>query len=437
MLPVAAAMPHMVRLPAIFGNAVIPWRIGVRILVVATVIVDAVAPLLQERAAKVAGFESSSMVVCETMSYYVGGLSVALLLDGFTGLRQCMRPLRYFAFLPASFAFSASNFLTYIAVRGLGASQFYLLAQLRIAILALVQRYRSGVHQPVAAWIAMLQLATGMVTLVWYKSTNAELEDKLEAAVAASTCGLPGMPSGVSAAAEHLASVSAREEAQFVAGIFALFGVVVTSAFGFLYLEWQLKLHAQDPIFVQLHQMNSFGAAASLLIHLGRQNELTTPSPQQLAALSALGDASSRARENATLAVLVDGAAGQAVSEGPGYMQIGILLSCIIARGVLSGTVLKQLDSIAKGLIDVTAIVVCTGLQILIDPSTANGTVLGTQLLMLMSIISYQNVRAQPERKVQPSELSEVQPSELPLFYPRVQGALSVGGRLVNPKNCD
>merc|ERR1712113_1292267 len=70
--------------------------------------------------------------------------------------------------------------------------------------------------------------------------------------------------------------------------------------------------------------------------------------------------------------------------------QIGITWTIIITRGVLGGSILKQLDSIAKGLIDVTAIVLCTAIQIMLDGSeSADGTVIGIQSLMLLSIVSF------------------------------------------------
>jgi len=231
------------------------------------------------------------------------------------------------------------------------------------------------------------------------------------------------------------------ERAAFVAGIAALAGVVLTSAFGFVYLEWQLKLHAQDPLFVQLHQMNSFGAAVSLIIHCSHHWSNESPrlfGAQKAVAATAIAASSSAAaaaREivgglegpaqwmetnislgflsltgNATslefanrvapsaspkqslpaammTAVVPSGA--YAMMEGPPVGQIVVLLACIVARGVLSGKVLKQLDSLAKGLIDVTAIVLCTCLQIALDRKAANGTVLGIQFLMLLSIVTY------------------------------------------------
>jgi len=110
------------------------------------------------------------MVLAETMSYYIGGLVLAALAGGLGGLRHCLRPARYVAFLPASAAFSASNFLTYVAVRGLGASQFYLLVQLRVAVLAVFARFSSGVRQPVITWFSLCQLAAGMFVLVYYQA---------------------------------------------------------------------------------------------------------------------------------------------------------------------------------------------------------------------------------------------------------------------------
>mmetsp|Transcript_7407 Transcript_7407/g.16930 ORF Transcript_7407/g.16930 Transcript_7407/m.16930 type:complete len:437 (+) Transcript_7407:85-1395(+) len=355
-------------------------------LVVATVIVDALAPLMQEKASRSAGFTSSSMVLAETMSYYLGGLALGGAWGGLGGLRRCLRPTRYVAFLPASAAFSASNFLTYIAVRGLGASQFYLLAQLRVALLAIFLRFWSGVRQPVIAWLSILQLAAGMVVLVMYKANSA--------------CGT----SSHEAVAE---TAVAAERAEFVSGILALAGVVLTSAFGFIYLEWQLKANAQDPLFIQLHQMNSFGAAAALVIHMGHNSgalDASQASARQglSASLAVNSSASLQTAGNATAGA----ASAHLIAEEPASemyaVRIGLLLACIVARGVLAGSVLKQLDAIAKGLIDVTAIVLCTVIQIGVQgPESANGTALGIQLLMLLSILSYSVARSPSPGMVQ------------------------------------
>mmetsp|Transcript_90224 Transcript_90224/g.291711 ORF Transcript_90224/g.291711 Transcript_90224/m.291711 type:complete len:432 (+) Transcript_90224:96-1391(+) len=389
-----------------------------QILVVATVIVDALAPLLQEQASKRAGFESSSMVLAETMSYYLGGLLLAILTYGSDGIHICVRPARYLAFLPASFAFSTSNFLTYVAVRGLGASQFYLLAQLRLAILALVHRWRTGIQQPLVAWLSLVQLAFGMVVLVWYKSTDAGGDCSFPGASAASAANSAASVGVASRASQAHAEGVASEHAAFVAGIFALVGVVLTSAFGFVYLEWQLKLHASDPLFVQLHHMNSFGALAALLIHLNHHHDEALPGVSV-----AQSDAALAGIVNASFAMAPTAASvmPEEVQEGTSFLEVAILLSCIIGRGVLSGSVLKQLDTIAKGLIDVTAIVLCTCLQIWIDPASANGTSVGLQFLMLLSIVSFQQARTQVDRAL-----------ELP-----AGAALAIAGtRSANPKAC-
>jgi len=79
-----------------------------------------------------------------------------------------------------------------------------------------------------------------------------------------------------------------------------------------------------------------------------------------------------------------------------------------VARGVLSGSVLKELDSIAKGLIDVTAIVLCTVVQIGVEGSeSADGTVLGIQLLLLLSIVSYVVARASSPQVSQGLKVSD------------------------------
>lgn len=383
-------------------------------LIVATVVVDALAPLLQEHAAKTAGFESSSMVLAETMSYYLGGLALAGVWGGLGGLRRCLQPARYVAFLPASAAFSTSNFLTYVAVRGLGASQFYLLAQLRVAILAVFLRVWSGVRQSVTAWLALAQLAVGMVVLVWFKARQQEADTsvacnysgalgQLGVAVAANATRRGASPGRVAEAVAE-AAANAAERSEFVSGMLALVGVVLSSAFGFIYLEWQLKSHAQDPLFIQLHQMNSFGAAASLIIHMAHTTDAAgTAEDMSPAALAVVLTNSSR---NGTAGVATAAARAVATAAArhkvrgsrfsPGWIwQIATLWSCIVARGILGGSILKQLDSIAKGLIDVTAIVLCTVIQIGMEGSeSADGTVLGIQLMLLLSIVSYVVARA-------------------------------------------
>ena len=76
--------------------------------------------------------------------------------------------------MPASLAFSWAGLMTYPAIKGFGASQFYLLAQLRVAIIAVVMRLASPVRQPSTVWISLLQLVLGMVVLVWYKAQGSD-----------------------------------------------------------------------------------------------------------------------------------------------------------------------------------------------------------------------------------------------------------------------
>jgi hypothetical protein len=337
--------------------------------------------------------------MAETMSYYFGGLILATLRDGLvSGVRQCIKPRRYMAFLPAAAAFSTSNFLTYVAVRGLGASQFYLLAQLRIGILALILRFWRSVRQPVLAWLALVQLAAGMVVLVWYQASTGV------------NCGtaVGAIWSSVNASAEGDGAADMLNSTQgeatigaavgvdgFFGGVVALFGVVLSSAFGFLYLEWQLKSNAQDPLFVQLHQMNSFAAGAAFVIHL--RHVAAAPTAGEVAAASAAASAAALAAAGNASAATFIGQAPPGTEQLPsGFLDNGTvcLVACVLTRGFLSGSVLKHLDAIAKGLIDVTAIVLCTGLQVSFVGAVVDGTAIGIQGLMLMSVGSYIVARA-------------------------------------------
>lgn len=371
------------------------FSIGKVVLVCVTVLVDALAPLLQDHAARTAGFESSFIVLAETMSYYVGGLILGGACGGLTGLQRCMKPSRYLAFLPAAVAFNACNFLTYVAVRGFGASQFYLLVQLRVAVIALFLRFWSGVQQSTLAWLSLIQLAFGMVVLVWAK-TNA---------------GIPCGASSASGAAGNDVPRLALGEMSTAAA--ALVGVVLTSAFGFIYFEWQLKASSQDPLFVQLHQMNSFGAVVSVLIYVGQNSgalgfsdeDVTLASHSVLMSASASGSSPNSTSENGSdygAAIVTPGDVSVLLAESDArrstLLRLTVLLLCIVARGVLTGCVLKQLDSIAKGLIDVTAIVLCTVMQIATDGAPADGTMIGIQLLLLLSVVSFIVSRSSPSQ---------------------------------------
>mmetsp|Transcript_55587 Transcript_55587/g.119998 ORF Transcript_55587/g.119998 Transcript_55587/m.119998 type:complete len:409 (-) Transcript_55587:51-1277(-) len=336
-------------------------------LVGITVLIDALAPIVQEHASRSAGFEGSAMVLMESMCYVVGGLLMAVALGGIGGFWRCVQPLRYVAYLPASVAFSSSNFLTYMAVRGLGASQFYLLAQVRVAVLAVFLRVWSGTRQTPLGWLALTQLVAGMVVLVVYKASGG-------------SCDMAAIQS---------VSASATWDEQ-VEGFLALIGVILTSSFAVMYLEWQLKSSAQDTLYVQLHQMNFFGACATLLIFLGSRKPV--PDLNDLGGVSALqGNASGF--ESAAIAVAeeLSAAASKRLAEAPpmAYSSAIAIMTVIVARGIMSSLVLKRLDCIAKGLIDVTAIVVCTGIQIVIDGSVKSYTVIGIQVLMLLSVLNY------------------------------------------------
>jgi len=305
----------------------------------------------------------------------------------------------------------------------LGASQFYLLAQLRVAVLAVFLRIWTGARQPSLAWLALAQLAVGVVVLVYFRSNSMAActlggTPEMMAAIGNSTA-LRADPAsrGVATAARVAAQAASRSE--FISAIFALVGVVFASAFAFIYLEWQLKTHVQDPLFVQLHQMNSFGAVVSLLIHIGHATQAASGPTQGMEAAAAMAagvvENGSSFAPNATGLVLQTLAMDAQPTEGSPLPMFVMLICCVISRGVLSGSVLKNLDSIAKGLIDVTAIVVCTGIQFTLAPESADGTVVGIQTLMLLSILSYIVARASgPSSSVVPQASSTGNSSTAP-----------------------
>merc|ERR1712039_589843 len=157
--------------------------------------------------------------------------------------------------------------------------------------------------------------------------------------------------------------------------------------------------------------MNSFGAVVSLLIHLAHKVQAASAPPLQESAAKLAAGAVLEA--NASGLALQAVAAPTAAPEASWIPQFLLRIGVVISRGVLAGVVLKNLDSIAKGLIDVTAIVVCTGIQFSLDPDSADGTVVGLQSLMLLSILSYIIARAgaPPSNLVPPQKASNDSPS--------------------------
>lgn len=331
-------------------------------LIATCVLVDAMAPLLQEQASK--SFPGSLMVLGETLTYFFGGLSLAVMWEGLHGMRRCFQPLRYLAFMPASLAYSWAGFMTYPAIKGFGASQFYLLAQLRVAIIAVFMRWASRVRQPATVWISLTQLVLGMVVLVWYK-----------AGAVAGEVGCHFLPAAALQAVPTSESESSEDQVSFMLSFAAMVGVIVTSAFGTLYLERQLKASSKDPLFVQLHQLNAVGLTGALLVAMRSSQK----EPE-------LRDLDS---DVPTAAPVED------LDPSSPFLPLRVALSvsCVVARGALNGSVLKKLDALTKGLIDVTAIVLCTVIQVLAQGRQTDVTAMGLQMMMLLSVLGFVSAR--------------------------------------------
>jgi len=360
----------------------VPGETAKAALIATCVLVDAMAPLLQEQASK--SFPGYFMVLAETVTYFLGGLSLAIMQEGLTGMRKCLRPWRYLSFMPASLAFSWAGFLTYPAIKGFGASQFYLLAQLRVAIIAVFMRIASQIQQPVTVWISLLQLVLGMVVLVWYK-----------AGAVAGEVGCHFLPAEALKAGAASAD-SAPEESEvetdhvsFFISFGAMLGVIVTSAFGTLYLERQLKAAPKDPLFIQLHQLNAVGLTGALCVTFQSLHK-------------AASETFSEDLDGAALTATPDLEASSHHHFLP--LRVVMSVSCVVARGVLNGSVLKQLDALTKGLIDVTAIVLCTLIQVLAQGRQTDATAMGLQMLMLLSVLGFVTGRQSSSPAVVPGD---------------------------------
>lgn len=321
------------------------------------------------------------MILAECGSYVVGGIALAGSTLGPRGVRRCFNFRRYALFLPASLAFSFGNFLTYPAVRGLGASCFALMAQLRIVLIALLSHFWRGSRKSMTEWFLLIQLALGIVVVAVLRQDNAEDME------------LP-----------------AAEMEGLRTGILALWGVIFLSALGIFYLEGVLKATAEDPLCIQIHQLYFSGCCSAMFAFLGSDVNSQVPDlshPQQ-----ALLAAAAVANSTVTSAVLETASAAPAVTavgglrrrleallvadqptvpgEGAGFSPIILVLwALVVVRGVLNGVILKNLDSVSKVLIDVTSIILCTTLEVVFNGMEVDTKMTCLQAMILLSIISY------------------------------------------------
>jgi len=371
-LAIMTASPSL-RLPAkspTYGLDVLT----IRILVAVDIAVAGLCPWLQGLAARSSGFDSTTMILAEAGCYVLGGIAVAGSTLGPPGIRRCCNLRRYAMFLPASLAYSFCNFLTYPAVKGLGASCFTLMVQLRIVLFALLSHFWHGSKKSMTQWLSLIQLSIGMVVVAVLRQDYAEDVE------------LP-----------------AAEMEGFRTAILALGGVIFLSAFGVFYLEGALKATAEDPVYIQVHQFNFFGCCCAMFAFLGKNvnSEVHDVSKQVLVAA-----ANSTENSIAFLSVTAPAAAVGSLSrrldallvadqppvpvEGAGFSPFILVLWAItVLRGVLSSVILKNLDSVSKGLIDVTSIILCTTLEIVFEGRVIDPKMTCLQAMILLSIISY------------------------------------------------
>lgn len=230
-------------------------------------------------------------------------------------------------------------------------------------------RIASHVRQPANVWISLLQLVLGMIVLVWYK-----------AGAVAGEVGCHFLPAhALRPAGSEGETQEGEEQVSFMLSFAAMVGVIVTSAFGTLYLERQLKASSKDPLFVQLHQLNAAGLTGALMVSMRRANEPDV----------------SDAHPGMELDSDVPTAAPVRDEESPYLLPLRVALSvsCVVARGALNGSVLKKLDALTKGLIDVTAIVLCTVIQVLAQGRQTDVTAMGLQMMMLLSVLGFVSAR--------------------------------------------
>jgi drug/metabolite transporter (DMT)-like permease len=336
-------------------------------LILVAIAVDGTIPWLQGVVARNPSFQPSAMVLVETSTYVFGGLAVAGCMEGRAGIERCLSLKKYISYMPAALAFSICNVLTYIAVKGIGASQFVLLVQLRVVVVAVLGCVMFGQRRSLLEWVTLVQLALSMCVLV-----------------------------GVEALLGHHDEPEAvQNNAQFYSSAAALAGVVVLCGFAYVYMEGQLKA-SNEPLYIQQHQLSFFGMATSFWLYTVHRL-----APHNL--------------------VHAHKAPEQPVGESRSQCAAMVaLLALVVSRGLLTSLVLKKFDSVIKGLVDVASIVYCALLQLLFDGLTMDRTTAGLQFVVLMSIVQYFLLRPAPDRGAE----SERQPINADCEQVKDAGAL-------------
>jgi len=358
-----------------------------------TVVVVTLASWLQERVSRTDGLARESLVLTETGAYVFGGFVVSAIQGGRAQAMRCLDVKQYVRFMPVSLAFLAGNFLTYTAVQGLGASQFFLLSQLRVALTAVILWVWKGVHQSAAEWIALMQLCVGLMLLVhlnlasgspsvgYADGVHASIEllaperhamcprrcypwqPRMEMCWDSKKAAREAIQMAASAAAELEGQLDFQDDSgqdfqDLQQSLLAFVGCLLSSAFAFIYMEAQFKARKSESMAVKLHQLNMCGAATTLCLRVYSSGSLS-------------------------FAGLFDG------------WTVGVVFfwALCVARGVMCSVIIIVFDSVVKGIADITAMICVCVLQVVVDNAEMDVNRAGLQLMLVLSIAVYLSAR--------------------------------------------
>jgi len=207
--------------------------LGIAAAMVAMVVVQTTAPLLQEVVAKNSLIPTSAFVFAEQLTYLTGGFI-------FSG-RECFQPAEYLAFFPGAICYVIANLCTFQSVNALGGAQCALLSQVCLISTAMLQRVLCGRRRTSLEWLALFQLVLAMCIFMHLNQ-----------------------PDGSSSVTKQQVSDAAPRDA--VKGMFYMAVVISTLSMATICTETQLKRKAATPFAAQMHQNAFFQAFVAFFV---------------------------------------------------------------------------------------------------------------------------------------------------------------------------
>lgn len=199
------------------------------------------------------------LLSASVLSIFIG-CSLALVLNGLAGLKQCFDYSNWIAYSPGAACFGIQQLLQLEALVHLGPATVMVLGNLGLPVSTLLRKFTLGRGQSMMQWNAVLLTTTTAIAFSFFKDAEKEMAN----------CGNPGD------GAEDKSGGSLK-------GVIFMFTATCFGCCGGLFMELMLKKTARDqPMYVQKVYIEFPQGACTLLIGLLRPVLAPQPSDKLL-----------------------------------------------------------------------------------------------------------------------------------------------------------